>query len=241
MSDTFLLGLVLIPALVIAIVFHEVAHGFAARLLGDPTASERGRLTLNPIAHVDPVGTLLVPVALALLGGPVFGWAKPVPVNKWRLNNPRYGMMAVAAAGPGSNFVLAAIGAVLLGLAMPAEVGLGGNVEAGAALVVNGLGEPQWLATGLFYFILVNLFLGLFNLLPIPPFDGSHIVGGLLPERLRGPWEKLQGIGMALILGLVAISWVFGTSWLGDLLLPPVSYAMGFYLALADAIHAVIA
>jgi Zn-dependent protease len=241
MSDTFLLGLVLIPALVIAIVFHEVAHGFAARLLGDPTASERGRLTLNPIAHVDPVGTLLVPGALALLGGPVFGWAKPVPVNKWRLNNPRYGMMAVAAAGPGSNFVLAAIGAVLLGLAMPAEVGLGGNVEAGAALVVNGLGEPQWLATGLFYFILVNLFLGLFNLLPIPPFDGSHIVGGLLPERLRGPWEKLQGIGMALILGLVAISWVFGTSWLGDLLMPPVSYAMGFYLALADAIHAVIA
>ena len=241
MSDTFLLGLVLIPALVIAIVFHEVAHGFAARLLGDPTASERGRLTLNPIAHIDPVGTLLVPGALALLGGPVFGWAKPVPVNKWRLNNPRYGMMAVAAAGPGSNFVLAAIGAVLLGLAMPAEVGLGGNVEAGAALVVNGLGEPQWLATGLFYFILVNLFLGLFNLLPIPPFDGSHIVGGLLPERLRGPWEKLQGIGMALILGLVAISWVFGTSWLGDLLMPPVSYAMGFYLALADAIHAVIA
>lgn len=241
MSDTFLLGLVLIPALVIAIVFHEVAHGFAARLLGDPTASERGRLTLNPIAHVDPVGTLLVPGALALLGGPVFGWAKPVPVNKWRLNNPRYGMMAVAAAGPGSNFVLAAIGAVLLGLAMPAEVGLGGNVEAGAALVVNGLGEPQWLATGLFYFILVNLFLGLFNLLPLPPFDGSHIVGGLLPERLRGPWEKLQGIGMALILGLVAISWVFGTSWLGDLLMPPVSYAMGFYLALADAIHAVIA
>lgn len=241
MSDTLLLGLVLIPALVIAIVFHEVAHGFAARLLGDPTASERGRLTLNPIAHVDPVGTLLVPGALALLGGPVFGWAKPVPVNKWRLNNPRYGMMAVAAAGPGSNFVLAAIGAVLLGLAMPAEVGLGGNVEAGAALVVNGLGEPQWLATGLFYFILVNLFLGLFNLLPIPPFDGSHIVGGLLPERLRGPWEKLQGIGMALILGLVAISWVFGTSWLGDLLMPPVSYAMGFYLALADAIHAVIA
>ncbi len=241
MSDTFLLGLVLIPALVVAIVFHEVAHGFAARLLGDPTASERGRLTLNPIAHVDPVGTLLVPGALALLGGPVFGWAKPVPVNKWRLNNPRYGMMAVAAAGPGSNFVLAAIGAVLLGLAMPAEVGLGGNVEAGAALVVNGLGEPQWLATGLFYFILVNLFLGLFNLLPIPPFDGSHIVGGLLPERLRGPWEKLQGIGMALILGLVAISWVFGTSWLGDLLMPPVSYAMGFYLALADAIHAVIA
>ncbi|KPQ34459.1 MAG: Zn-dependent protease, partial [Porphyrobacter sp. HL-46] len=157
MSETFIFGLVLIPALIIAIVFHEVAHGYMARLLGDPTASERGRLTLNPIAHVDPVGTLLVPGALALLGGPVFGWAKPVPVNKWRLDNPRYGMMAVAAAGPGSNFVLAGVGAVLLGLAMPAGLGFGGDMEAGAALLVNRLGEPEWLATGLFYFILVNI------------------------------------------------------------------------------------
>jgi Zn-dependent protease len=241
MSQTFLLALVLIPALVIAIVFHEVAHGYAARLLGDPTASERGRLTLNPIAHVDPVGTLLVPGALALLGGPVFGWAKPVPVNKWRLYNPHFGMMAVAAAGPASNFVLAAVGAVLLGLAMPAGVALGGNIVAGAALLVNGMGEPIWLATGLFYFILVNIFLGLFNLLPIPPFDGSHIVGGLLPKGLRAGWEKLQGIGMALVLGLVAISWVFGTSFLGDLLVRPVMWVMGLYLALADAIAALIA
>lgn len=238
MSQTLLLGLVLIPALVIAIVFHEVAHGYAARLLGDPTASERGRLTLNPIAHVDPVGTLLVPGALALFGGPVFGWAKPVPVNKWRLSNPRFGMMAVAAAGPASNFVLALLGAVLLGLSMPLGIELGGDVEAGAMLLVNGLGEPQWLPTGLFYFILVNIFLGLFNLLPIPPFDGSHIVGGLLPARLRGAWEKLQGIGMALVLVLVAASWVFGTSWLGDLLMPPVIEAMDLYLGLADWIAA---
>jgi len=241
MSETFIFGLVLIPALIVAIVFHEVAHGYMARLLGDPTASERGRLTLNPIAHVDPIGTLLVPGALALLGGPVFGWAKPVPVNKWRLDNPRYGMMAVAAAGPGSNFVLASVGAVLLGLSMPAGLGFGGDMEAGAALLVNGLGEPQWLATGLFYFILVNIFLGLFNLLPIPPFDGSHIVGGLLPERMRARWEKLQGVGMALLIGLIAVSWVFGTSWLGTVLMPPVTFAMGFYLSLADWIAALIA
>jgi Zn-dependent protease len=241
MSDTFTLGLVLIPALVIAIVFHEVAHGYMARLLGDPTASERGRLTLNPLRHVDPVGTLLVPGALALLGGPVFGWAKPVPVNKWRLDNPRYGMMAVAAAGPGSNFVLAAVGAVLLGLAMPAGLGFGGDVEAGAALLVNAVGEPQWLTTGLFYFILVNIVLGLFNLLPIPPFDGSHIVGGLLPARMRAGWERLQGIGMALLIGLIAASWVFGTGWLSNVLMPPVTFAMGIYLALADGVSALIA
>jgi Zn-dependent protease len=239
MSQTFLLGLVLIPALVIAIVFHEVAHGYAARLLGDPTASDRGRLTLNPIAHVDPVGTLLVPGALALLGGPVFGWAKPVPVNKWRLNNPRFGMMAVAAAGPASNFVLAAVGAVLLGLLVPDAAGY--REDAGTALMVNALGEPLWLGTGLFYFILVNLFLGIFNLLPIPPFDGSHILGGLLPAPLRAGWEKLQGIGMALILVLVAASWIFGTSFLGDILTTPVSYVMELYLALAGAVHAAVA
>jgi len=241
MTQTLTFALVLIPALVIAIVFHEVAHGYAAKLLGDPTASERGRLTLNPLRHVDPVGTLLVPGALALLGGPVFGWAKPVPINKYRLGNPRFGMMAVAAAGPASNFALAAVGAVLLGLALPAGVGMGGDLDAAAALLVNRLGEAQWLATGLFYFILINLFLGLFNLLPIPPFDGSHIVGGLLPARLRAGWERLQGVGMVLLVVLIASNWVFGTAWLGQILMPPVAFMMGFYLGLADAIAALIA
>lgn len=238
MTDTISLILVLAPALVIAIVFHEVAHGYAARLLGDPTASERGRLTLNPIAHVDPVGTLLVPGALALLGGPMFGWAKPVPVNKWRLSNPRFGMMAVAAAGPASNFVLALVGAVLYGLVLPD--GAMFRDDGSTALVLDGLGEPFWLGTGLFYFMLANLFLGIFNLLPIPPFDGSHIVGGLLPARMRAMWDKLQGIGIALILVLVAASWVFGTSWLGNILMPPVVFAMDLYLALAGAVHAAV-
>ena len=116
MSDTLQQIIVLVPVLIIAIVFHEVAHGFVANLLGDPTAKERNRLSLNPLRHIDPLGTLLVPGFLALVGGPIFGWAKPVPVIKERLRNPRFGMMAVAAAGPGTNFILAAIGAVLLGL-----------------------------------------------------------------------------------------------------------------------------
>lgn len=241
MTQTLSFALVLIPAIVIAIVFHEVAHGYAARLLGDMTASERGRLTLNPIKHVDPVGTLLVPGALALLGAPVFGWARPVPINKRRLRNPRFGMMAVAAAGPGSNFVLAAIGAVLLGLLMPAGLGFGGADAEGLSLLVNPLGETQWLVTGLFYFIIINLFLGLFNLLPIPPFDGSHIVGGLLPKQMRAGWEKLQGIGMVLLIGLIGASWVFGTTWLSTILMPPVTAMLGVYLALADWIAALIA
>lgn len=236
MTGTLSLALLLIPAIVIAIVFHEVAHGYAARMLGDPTAAERGRLTLNPIRHVDPVGTLLVPGALALLGGPVFGWAKPVPVNKWRLANPRFGMMAVAAAGPASNFVLALLGAVVMGLVMPTAIGFGGETATGAALLVDGQGDTQWLATGLFYFLLINIFLGMFNLLPIPPFDGSHIVGGLLPARLRAGWERLQGVGMALLVALIAASWVFGTSWIGDVVMPPVGMMMGLYLGLADAV-----
>ncbi len=240
MTETFTFALILIPALVIAIVFHEVAHGYAARALGDPTASERGRLTLNPLRHVDPVGTLLVPGFLALVGGPVFGWAKPVPVNKARLINPRFGMMAVAAAGPATNIVLAAIGAVLLGLIMPQGLGFGGGAAGGETLLTDAFGQTQWLATGLFYFILINTFLGLFNLLPIPPFDGSHIVGGLLPRALRGVWEKLQGIGMVLIVALIAASWVFGTNWLGDVLMPPVMWVMSLYLELADAVAAAL-
>lgn len=236
MTETLAFALVLIPALVIAIVFHEVAHGYAARALGDPTASERGRLTLNPLRHVDPVGTLLVPGFLALVGGPVFGWAKPVPVDQRRLASPRFGMMAVAAAGPGSNFLLALVGALLLGLVMPQGLGFGGDAAGGETLLVDAVGQVQWLATGLFYFILINLFLALFNLLPIPPFDGSHIVGGLLPAPLRSVWQQIQGIGMVLIVVLIAASWVFGTSWLGNILMPPVMWAMGHYLALADAV-----
>lgn len=237
MNDTLALALVLIPALVTAIVFHEVAHGYAARALGDPTASERGRLTLNPLRHVDPVGTLLVPGFLALVGGPVFGWAKPVPVNKMRLDNPRLGMMAVAAAGPASNFVLALVGAVLLGLTMPPGLGFSGGE---GSLLTDAAGQAHWLATGLFYFILINLFLGLFNLLPIPPFDGSHIVGGLLSGRGQVVWERLQQVGMVLLIGLIAASWAFGSGWLDRIVMPPVLWALGQTLAIADAVAGLV-
>src|SRR5688572_17562721 len=127
MDGTLLTALALIPALVIAIVFHEVAHGWTALALGDPTAKERKRLSLNPIRHVDPLGTLILPGLLALSGLPVFGWAKPVPVIKQRLRNPRFGMMAVAAAGPASNLMMATIGAVVWGLTVvghPEPVGV---------------------------------------------------------------------------------------------------------------------
>ncbi len=229
MIDTLILAFVLIPCLVVAIVFHEVAHGYVANALGDPTARLRGRLTLNPIPHVDPVGTLLVPGMLALLGGPVFGWAKPVPVNKYRLDNPRFGMMAVAAAGPASNFVIALVAAVLFGIFAPDGAQFG-TTASSAMLIEDAAGEFRPLTTMLFYMMLINVFLGLFNLLPIPPFDGSHIVGGLLPARMRAGWDRLQQVGMFLLIALIAASWAFGTGWIAGFVMPPVEWAMSFYL-----------
>ena len=195
MTDTLLQALILIPCLIIAIVTHEVAHGRMALALGDTTARDLGRLSLNPLRHVDPVGTLLVPGALALIGAPVFGWAKPVPVRMDRLNNPRFGMMAVGAAGPGVNIVLALIGAVVLGLI--ARVASGTQDEV-----------PLLLGQGLILFMSINVFLALFNLLPIPPFDGSHIVQGLLPERLGHAFGRLQRYGMVVFALLIAVTWL---------------------------------
>ena len=224
MTETLLLAAILVPCLIIAIVFHEVAHGWMALVLGDPTAKEQRRLSLNPIRHVDPIGTLLVPGALALFGGPIFGWAKPVPVNARRLDNPRFGMMAVAAAGPGTNLLLALIGAVLIG------VFAGFAFDAGEAL-------PDWLVTAGGTFILINVFLALFNLLPIPPFDGSHIVGGLLPRRYARHWQKAQGLGMVFFVVLIAATWAFPDSGIVEhVVLPPVMWAQEIFAGIADAV-----
>jgi Zn-dependent protease len=224
MDGTLLSALALIPALVLAIVFHEVAHGWTALLLGDPTAKERRRLTLNPLRHVDPVGTVILPGALMLAGAPAFGWAKPVPVNKWRLRNPRVGMMLVAAAGPGTNFVLAALGAVVLGLLSRSYGG-----------VQMGPGAGQFLATFLIDFLQINIFLALFNLLPSPPFDGSHVVEGLLPRSWMPAWEKLRPLGFPLLfLIIVVIPWLLpGLRLVQWLILPPADWAYSHYLALA--------
>ena len=224
MDETLLTALALIPALVIAIVFHEVAHGWTALMLGDPTAKERKRLSLNPIRHVDPFGTLILPGLLALSGLPVFGWAKPVPVIKQRLRNPRFGMMAVAAAGPLTNLVLATVGAVLLGLL----VRLGGSPDA----------LPGFAASALVLFILINIFLALFNLLPIPPFDGSHIVEGMLPEKAARAYERMRPFGLGLvILLLLVVPYIFPQLDVVDRVVgPPVQWVENVFLGLAAQI-----
>ncbi|MBA4764101.1 site-2 protease family protein [Qipengyuania huizhouensis] len=225
MAETLTLAAVLIPCLIIAIVFHEVAHGWTALALGDTTARDMGRLTLNPIKHVDPIGTLLVPGALALFGGPIFGWAKPVPVNARRLDNPRYGMMAVAAAGPGTNILLALLGAIIFGML------------AGFA-TTWGVALSDWALTAFGSFIVINVFLALFNMLPIPPFDGSHIVGGLMPRRWAHHWQKLQAMGMLLLVVLIAATWAFPDArWIENTIFPPVEWLTGLFYSVAAGIE----
>lgn len=184
-------------AAVLAITLHEAAHGYAARALGDDTAERLGRISLNPLRHVDPVGTVAVPLLMAvaqlLAAGQVmgvFGWAKPVPVNILALRNPRRDMMLVAAAGPAINAALALC------------AGLAGH----AALLLEGGMSPA-LAEMVFRFlgmmILVNLVLGLFNLIPIPPLDGGRILVGLLPHGLAMAVASLERVGLFLVIGVV--------------------------------------
>jgi Zn-dependent protease len=185
----------LIP-LVIAIVFHEVAHGYVARIFGDHTAERMGRLTLNPIKHVDPIGTVVLPMILAIAHAPIFGWAKPVPVVASQMRNPRRDMVLVALAGPATNFVLA----TLTALALAAYVGVIG-------------GQPQqiphsvqsFLFASLVSFLIINVSLGVFNLIPLPPFDGGHVVQGLLPRAAAVQYAKLARFGMPLLLILLFV------------------------------------
>jgi len=181
----------LIP-LVIAIVFHEVAHGLVARRLGDPTAEERGRLTLNPVKHIDLFGTVILPLLLAMSHAPMFGWAKPVPVNYARLRNPRRDMVLVALAGPGMNLVLAVLGATVL------------------AATLAWSSNPTSPTTGLIAanalnFIFINIFLGVFNLLPVPPFDGGHVVEGLLPAPLAIRFRQIGRYSLLVMVLLLLV------------------------------------
>jgi Zn-dependent protease len=181
-----------IVPLVIAIVFHEVSHGLVARRLGDPTAAERGRLSFNPLRHIDPFGTVILPLLLAISHAPVFGWAKPVPVNYRRLRHPRRDMVLVALAGPGMNLLLAVAGTVLLA----ATVSLSNGASQGI---------PALVAANALNFVLINIFLAVFNLLPVPPFDGGHVVEGLLPPPLAAGFRKIGRFSLLVFVMLLLV------------------------------------
>ncbi len=179
----------LIP-LVFAIVLHEISHGWVANAFGDPTAKEQGRLSPNPVRHVDPIGTVGLPLLLAVSGAPVFGWAKPVPVVAKRMRNPRLHMMLVALAGPGMNLFLALVAAFVL-----------------AAALTVAAPTPLWAfaVANLENFIVINVFLAVFNMLPVPPFDGSHVVEGLLPHPLAKRYASFGRYGLLLLILLLVV------------------------------------
>jgi Zn-dependent protease len=208
MTANFLLqAALLVVPLVFAITLHETAHGWAALALGDTTARDQGRLTLNPLKHIDRMGTIILPGILLVTQLLtihrvvfMFGWAKPVPVSAWKFANPRRGMAIVAIAGPAMNFFLAWLTVVALRALADADTG-------------------AWLDQVLFQFILINLVLGLFNLLPIPPLDGGRIAVGILPEQLARVWARTERYGLLIVLGcLFVLPYVFGIDPVRDLL-----------------------
>jgi Zn-dependent protease len=211
----------LLPAL-IAITFHEAAHGFVALRFGDDTAQRAGRLTFNPLKHIDPFGTVLMPGLLLLSGSPfLFGYAKPVPVNFGRLRNPRRDMVWVAAAGPGINLAIAVVSALLVHV---------------VPLLPDA--ASRWALENLSNSIQINVVLAVFNMLPIPPLDGGRVAVGLLPNALAFPLARLERWGMFIILGGMFILPLVGGklgvdlnifSWLVGV---PVDYLIGLILKL---------
>ena len=175
--------------LVIAITFHEASHGYVARLCGDDTAWRLGRVSFNPLKHIDPLGTILLPALLLLMRSPIlFGYAKPVPVNFRALRNQRRDSILVAAAGPAMNLLLATLAAVAFHL-------LGYLPDA----------ARPWIAENLKNALIVNVLLAIFNLLPLPPLDGGRILVGLLPDALATPLMRLEPYGLMLVIGLLFI------------------------------------
>ncbi|HXT81213.1 MAG TPA: site-2 protease family protein [Acetobacteraceae bacterium] len=218
----FSLALAVVPT-VLAITLHEAAHGYAALALGDDTARRAGRLSLNPLRHVDRFGTIVLPGILLIsqlltLGRIVFmfGWAKPVPVSAWKFRNPRRGMALVAVAGPAMNFVLAWLAALLMPVTTP----------------TGSLGPV--VVQFLFYFMLSNIVLGLFNLLPVPPLDGGRIAVGLLPLGLAKTWARLERAGIAIvILAVFILPYLTGVDPVGQALdhILPWAFRTLFWLA----------
>jgi Zn-dependent protease len=195
--------LIVLTVLIASLSVHEAAHAFAADRLGDPTARQLGRLSLNPAVHVDPIGTLLFPLIAFLTNVPLIGWAKPVPVNPRFLKHPKRDFALIAAAGPASNLVMAGIGAAALAVARGA---------AGPGDIAGGAVTSPLLPL-FFTFAIVNVLLAVFNMIPVPPLDGGNVLIGLLPEGASRRVEQLRPYGILILYALMltgALSTILG-------------------------------
>jgi len=193
MNNVFIIAIQFMVIL-FALSVHESAHAWMAERFGDPTGRLQGRITLNPIAHIDPIGTIVLPVFLALIGAPVFGWAKPVMVNPMNLKNPRKDGIYIAAAGPVSNIIMAISGIVIFLL-------LKNTGFIGSIYVSGRIAEAVTLL--LLNLILINIFLAIFNLIPVPPLDGSRILEGILEGEALSVYRKIEPYGFIILVAII--------------------------------------
>ena len=221
------LSVLALPVL-IAITFHEAAHGFVAKLCGDNTAYQQGRVTFNPLKHIDPFGTVLLPLMLFVTTGFLFGYAKPVPINPRYFRNYRRDFILVAAAGPGSNLILAFISALLIHLAMAMPEWF-----------------SDWAVSALYYSVLINVVLAIFNMLPLLPLDGGRVLSAILPRHLAIAYQRTERYGMIVLIGLIFLLPFLGKQIgvdidiLGWILGPASSYVrslIGHLTGLGDAL-----
>ena len=201
--------IILLPILIFSLCFHEFSHGYIAYKLGDHTAARNGRLTLNPLAHLDPIGSLMI-----LFVG--FGWAKPVPVNPVNFSNPRIDMMKVAFAGPASNLILAFTGGLIMRL-----------------VNILGLLQSEMFIQTLYYFIFINISLAVFNMIPVAPLDGSQIFGNMISKNNPELALKLQMHGPKILMGVILIGMVTPFSVLGFLMMPFVKMFMYLFTGIS--------
>jgi Zn-dependent protease len=204
-----------IPILLITITIHEVSHGYVAYLLGDDTAKRAGRLTLNPISHIDPIGLLMLFIAR-------FGWAKPVPINPYNFKNYKRDTAITAAAGPFSNFLMAIILSILFRVIinMSPDILYFGNVVSRLFIQL------------LVYSIMINLALGLFNLIPIPPMDGSKILGGFLSDDAYARYTAQETRGAQILMIIILASMIFRLNLIGSIIMPPLNFLLQFLIGI---------
>ena len=207
----------LIPIILMSIVIHEVSHGFAAYLLGDDTAKRAGRLTFNPLRHIDTFGKIILPILLLIFsrGGFTFGYAKPVPINPYNFRNYKKDTALTAAAGPASNFVIAIVLSLLLRLIMR-------NIDPYTPLSQISTFFMRLLYTA----IMINLLLGLFNLIPFPPLDGSKVLGAFLSDEMYFKYTAQERKGMMIFMIIIFASYIFNLNIIGGLIFPPLKFIM---------------